>query len=208
MLRTHRSDCGQPGFVVHFAYQKSNEPARMPDDQPRIDRVTTRHGDRGTTSLADGKRYAKADPRMELVGALDELNCALGIAAVNLDGEWLAYLREIQSRIFDAGAAVATGQPQPYWVRETERLSERTNRLNEFLEPLAEFVLPGSNEANARLHVARATARHCERVFWGVNDATLIEAGIGAYLNRLSDFLFVAARSVCETEVVWEPLKE
>ena len=145
---------------------------------------------------------------MELVGALDELNCELGLAALTLEGALLDQVRLIQARVFDIGAAVATGKPQPFWLRETERLAEATETINSDLEPLAEFVLPGGNEANARLHAARAMARRCERVFWRLNDATLIESSVGAFLNRLSDFLFVASRSVCKDEVLWQPLKD
>ena len=180
----------------------------MAKDRPRIDRVTTTSGDGGETSLADGKRHNKGSPRMELVGALDELNCELGLAALALEGSLLDQVRLLQARVFDIGAAVATGKPQPFWFRETERLADATEAINAQLEPLAEFVLPGGNEANARLHVARAMARRCERVFWRLDDSTLISASIGTFLNRLSDFLFVASRSVCEDEVLWQPLKE
>ncbi|MCY4093721.1 MAG: cob(I)yrinic acid a,c-diamide adenosyltransferase [Gammaproteobacteria bacterium] len=179
----------------------------MTDDRPRIDRVTTTGGDRGETSLADGKRHDKGSPRLELVGSLDELNCELGMAALTLEGSLLDQIRLIQARVFDIGAAVATGKPQPFWSRETERLAEATDTINSKLEPLAEFVLPGGNEANARLHVARSKTRQCERVFWRLNDDVLVEASIGAFLNRLSDFLFVASRSVCDDEVLWQPLK-
>ena len=180
----------------------------MSDERPRIDRVTTTSGDSGETSLADGKRHAKGSPRMELIGALDELNCELGLAALTLKGELRDQIRLIQARVFDIGAAVATGNPQPFWRRETEHLADATEEINSDLEPLAEFVLPGGNEANARLHVARATTRQCERVFWRLDDSVLIEASIGAFLNRLSDYLFVASRTVCDDEVLWQPLKD
>ena len=179
----------------------------MAKDRPRIDRVTTSSGDSGETSLADGQRHGKGSPRMELVGTLDELNCELGLAALTLDGVLLDQVRTIQSRVFDIGAAVATGQPQPFWLRESAWLTKATEDINSKLKPLAEFVLPGGNEANARLHVARAMTRRCERVFWRLEDAVLIEASIGVFLNRLSDFLFVASRSVCDQEVLWQPLR-
>lgn len=180
----------------------------MADERPRIDRVTTTGGDSGETSLADGKRHDKGSPRIELIGALDELNCELGIASLMLDGSLLEQIRSIQARVFDIGAAVATGQPQPFWRRETQYLTSATEELNSKLEPLAEFVLPGGNEANARLHVARAKTRQCERVFWRLDDEALIEASIGTFLNRLSDFLFVASRTVCDDEVLWQRLKD
>lgn len=178
----------------------------MPKDRPRIDRVTTKHGDSGETSLADGKRYSKADPRIELVGSLDELSCALGIATLQLNELLVDQVTAIQSRVFDIGAAVATGEPQPFWAREAQRLQSWTEAINSDLEPLKEFVLPGGNESNARLHLARALTRRCERVFWQVRDDGLIASDIGVFLNRLSDYLFVAARSVSENEVQWQPL--
>ncbi len=180
----------------------------MSDEQPRINQVTTFRGDSGTTYLADGNAYVKSDDRIELIGSLDELNCVVGLAAVSCQSTLRESLYEIQARIFDIGAAVATGEPQPYWQREAMRLTRRIEKINATLEPLAEFVLPGGNEANARLHIARATARQCERTFWRLDDKALIEAATGVYLNRLSDFLFVAARSVCAEEVQWRPLKE
>ena len=180
----------------------------MADDRPRIDRVMTTSGDSGETSLADGKRHAKGGTRIELVGALDELNCELGLAGLSLEGALLDQVRSIQARVFDIGAAIATGRPQPFWRRETQKLADATEEINSKLEPLAEFVLPGGNESNARLHVARAATRRCERVFWRLNDPSLVEASIGAFLNRLSDFLFVASRSICEQEVLWQPLRE
>lgn len=180
----------------------------MPEDRPRIDQVITGTGDQGKTSLADGVRYEKHDVRIELAGTLDELNCQLGTAALQLDESLMSSLRDIQARVFDLGAAVATGQPQPYWDRETARLQADTEKLNASLEPLQEFVLPGSNEANAQLNISRAVARRTERVFWALNDEVLIEAGLGGYLNRLSDFLFVASRIVAQDEVIWQPLSE
>ena len=180
----------------------------MSKKPPRIDRVTMRSGDSGKTSLADGKRYSKSHSRVELVGVLDELNCALGVAAVCLDGAFQDEIRLIQARVFDMGAAAATGRPQPFWPREIDLLDLRTNELNECLEPLQDFVLPGGNEANARLHAARATSRRCERIFWCVEHEALLASGIGAFLNRLSDYLFVVARSVCDNEVIWQPLTE
>lgn len=176
------------------------------DSKPRVDRVTTGTGDGGETSLADGHRYSKSHPRVELIGSLDELNCALGNARIHLGKEHAIQIHAIQSRIFDFGAAVATGKPQNFWAREASTLTQWTETLNSQLEPLREFVLPGGNEVNALLHVARAQTRRCERVFWSLQDGSLIDAAMAPYLNRLSDFLFVLARIECRDEVLWEPL--
>ena len=175
-------------------------------DRPRIDKVTTSSGDKGLTSLADGERYLKSNVRIELVGSLDELNCTLGLIHQFVNEEVKPQLIQIQSRLFDLGAAVATGQPQPYWSQQTQQLEEWVTLINSKLEPLKEFVLPGGSEANARTHLARAVCRRTERVFWLLNDEKLVDSGIPAYLNRLSDYLFVLARSLSENEVLWEQL--
>ena len=175
----------------------------MPD---RITKVTTRHGDKGHTSLADGKRYAKFDPEIELVGILDEANASLGLAATILAEPYRTDVVELQSRLFDIGAAVATGTPQQGWDTQTENLEQKSSNLNSTLEPLREFVLPGSNEVSARLHVARTVVRRAERLFWKAANDALRESSIGTFLNRASDYLFVLARSQSDVEVLWQPL--
>ena len=172
----------------------------------RIDRVTTRVGDAGATSLADGRRYAKHHVAIEAVGALDEANSSLGLLAAGTTefGEDLAL---VQSRLFDAGAAVATGGSAVDWEAETQRIEETTERLNEALKPLTEFILPGGGEAAARCHVARTTVRRAERLFWRLAEdkPALAKTGIGGWLNRVSDLLFVMARQLAEEERLWKP---
>lgn len=172
----------------------------------RIDRVTTKTGDDGKTSLADGQRYPKQHARIELLGCLDEANCAIGAFATRIDAESRHYLLIIQSRLFDVGAAVATGTTGDFWHTETALLEGHTERINDQLEPLKEFVLPGGNEANAMGHLARASVRRVERAFWQADMDVLVEAGVATYLNRLSDYLFVLARSVASEELVWQPV--
>ena len=177
----------------------------MPD---RINRVTTRSGDDGQTSLADGKRYPKEHDRIELAGTLDEANCAIGLLIANLDTNcpFRSFLLTIQSRLFDVGASVATGDSHLEWNREIEVVERETAVLNEELEPLKEFVLPGGNKICALAHLARATMRRAERAFWRAKIDSLIEAGTGAYLNRLSDYLFVVARATADgVEQLWQP---
>lgn len=156
--------------------------------------------------MADGRRYAKHHVAIEVVGALDEANSFLGLlaAATTELGEELTH---VQSRLFDAGAAVATGGSAVDWAAETGRIEEMTERLNESLEPLAEFVLPGGGEAAARCHVARTVLRRAERTFWllAEEESALAEMGIGAWLNRVSDLLFVMARRLSEHERLWHP---
>lgn len=174
----------------------------------RVTRVTTTKGDQGTTSLADGTNYPKHDDRIELVGVLDEANASLGLVLQCVDRKHVDELVVLQSRLFDVGAAVAVGDTSHDWVSQTEELAERVKELNSKLAPLTEFVLPGSNETSARIHMARTIVRRVERVFWKAGITSLVEAGIGAYLNRLSDYLFVLARTTADEEVLWQPLSD
>ena len=178
----------------------------------RISRVVTRTGDRGETSLAGPERYPKQHPRLELIGALDEANSFVGLLAACISKHHRPALTKIQSRIFDIGGAVATGGTAVDWQPLVEQLEAETKELNKQLPPLREFVLPGGDETIARAHVARSAVRRAERAFWAEAEhlAPLVEAGAGAYLNRLSDYLFVLARTAAResgvAEVVWEPL--
>ena len=174
----------------------------------RVSRVTTRSGDEGRTALADGTKYVKHDDRIELVGVLDEANASLGLVVQHLDSTVQDELIELQSRLFDVGAAVATGNTPHHWDAQTKKLSMRIHEINSGLEPLREFVLPGSNETSARLHMARTIIRRAERAFWKADMSDLIAAGIGQYLNRLSDYLFVLARATADEEILWQPLSK
>ena len=215
-----------------------------PEQQPtaernRIDRVTTGTGDAGTTSLADGRRYPKSDPRIELVGALDEANSMLGLLAEEVDAELADRLRDIQSRLFDAGAVAATGAQTAGgaldWEDLAASLAAQTQDLNSALEPLREFILPGGGRAASVAHVARTVVRRAERAWWRASEGALsggargarpshgtaLSGGargacpsheddealrgiaVGVYLNRLSDYLFVLARTVAQEERLW-----
>ena len=174
----------------------------------RISKVTTKSGDEGTTSLADGNRYDKGDDRVELVGTLDEANASLALVVEVIDSRFAAQLQEIQSRLFDVGAAIATGIPQPeIWPSEVSKLTSLIESLNADLAPLREVILPGGGEVAARTHMARTTVRRAERIFWRACNDDLRTSDIGKYLNRLSDYLFVLSRVVAEKEVLWQPLK-
>jgi cob(I)alamin adenosyltransferase len=183
---------------------------KPPRRRNRIDRVTTRTGDGGVTSLADGRRYAKHDARIELVGALDEANSALGVLAAAVGGDTAEQLAVLQSRLFDAGAVVATGASSVDWTAVVVALEADTEALNATLSPLKEFILPGGGRAAASAHLARSVARRAERAWWrAAEDAgELREFGVGAYLNRLSDYLFVLARTLADGERLWQPLRQ
>ena len=174
----------------------------------RIDRVTTRGGDAGQTSLADGRRYAKHDPRIELVGALDEATSFIGLLAEATDPPTAERLRILQSRLFDLGALAATGRSGADWTALAREVERDSSALNERLESLREFVLPGGGRTAATAHVARTVVRRAERAWWRAAEgaAELAVSDAGVFLNRLSDYLFVLARSLAETEVLWVPL--
>lgn len=180
----------------------------------RIDRVTTRTGDHGETSLADGHRYRKHDARIALVGELDEANSFLGLLAAEPElqrhDNLAEQLANIQSRLFDAGAVVAIGasrsEPAEDWEQLAASLATETEHLNESLPPLREFILPGGGSAASTAHVARAVVRRAERTWWQAceSDEALRRVAVGVYLNRLSDYLFVLARTLAEDERLWQ----
>lgn len=178
------------------------------DARNRIGRVTTRTGDQGETSLADGRRYRKHDARIDLVGALDEANSALGVLAATVDTTVATELRGLQSRLFDLGAGVAAGAAAVDWPAQTAALERATAALNARLPPLKEFVLPGGGISAAHAHFARTVVRRAERDWWRAAAAkpTLQAIAGGPWLNRLSDYLFVLARTLAESETLWQPL--
>ncbi len=185
---------------------------RDPNEPVRLDRIYTRGGDRGQTSLGDGSRASKLDPRIEAYGAVDELNSTLGVVlATGVPEQLHAPLERIQNELFDLGADLSRPWAGPDdRLRVTQALVDRLERLcDEFNEPLPElksFVLPGGSEAAARLHVARTIARRAELraleadAREGVNPLALV------YLNRLSDLLFILARAANAAGGVDEPL--
>ena len=172
--------------------------------------MTTRGGDAGETSLADGQRYPKHHPRIELVGALDEATSFIGLLAEETDSPVAAQLRALQSRLFDLGALAATGRTTADWSALVKDVERDTTALNERLEPLREFVLPGGGRAAATAHVARTVVRRAERVWWraAADIGELAETDAGVFLNRLADYLFVLARTLAQDEVLWAPLGE
>ena len=173
----------------------------------KLNRIYTRTGDDGTTGLVDGSRVAKHDARMEAIGAVDEANSAIGLAVLAVQGEGLrAALARIQNDLFDLGADLATpaGEEEDFAPSEmvlrivpaqTTWLDQAIDGLNEGVPPLTSFILPGGSEAAARLHVARAAVRRAERAMTAAADTERLNPEALAYVNRLSDYLFVAARA-------------
>ena len=172
----------------------------------KLNKIYTRTGDDGTTGLVDGSRLPKHNARMEAIGVVDEANSALGHAAVALAQSGHADdLFRIQNDLFDLGADLATPAaddddfaPSEMVLRivakQVEWLEQAIDTANERLEPLTSFVLPGGSEGAARLHIARAAVRRAERAMTAMAAQVRTNPQALAYINRLSDYLFVIAR--------------
>ena len=176
----------------------------------RIDRVVTRGGDAGTTALADGSRVAKDDARIEAMGAVDEANAALGVLRALVGAAPLAsFIEQIQNDLFDLGAGICRPGAASHLAPDAlARLEAGTEALNEKLAPLTSFVLPGGTLAAAEAHRARTIARRAERRLWTLHAGDGVDPLACRYVNRLSDFLFVAARHLNDdgrTDVAWVP---
>jgi cob(I)alamin adenosyltransferase len=179
----------------------------------RLNRIYTRTGDDGRAGLVDGSRVSKASARMAAIGEIDEANAAIGLAIAAIDDEWLPErLLTIQNELFDLGADVATPGEVEGALRivpaQVERLEREIDKMNEKLEPLTSFILPGGSAAVAALHLARAVVRRAERAAVALNEAEPLNPQLLAYINRLSDHLFVAARRVAAAkagDLLWKP---
>jgi cob(I)alamin adenosyltransferase len=188
-------------------------------DVVRLDKIYTRGGDGGETSLAGGKRIRKSDLRIEAIGTVDEANAALGLARLHTGGEADAMLARIQNDLFDLGADLARPMapaadtaPTKSALRivqsQLDRLEQEIDRMNEALAPLTSFVLPGGTAASACLHVARTIVRRAERQAVALAAGETLNPLVVAYLNRLSDHLFVLARALNDggrADVLWVP---
>ena len=185
----------------------------------KLNKIYTRTGDDGTTGLVDGSRVAKQSARIAAIGKVDEANSAIGFAAAAVDrGPHADALFRIQNDMFDLGADLATPSadgdfaPSEMVLRmvaaQVDWLERAIDALNENLEPLASFVLPGGCEAAARTHVARASVRAAEREMAELAAHNAVNPCALAYINRLSDYLFVLARVLNDngaSDVKWVP---
>jgi cob(I)alamin adenosyltransferase len=185
----------------------------------KLNKIYTRTGDDGSTGLVDGSRLSKSDLRVCAYGDVDETNAVIGLVRLHLESRLLDdMLSRIQNDLFDLGADLATPLPKQgdkeseYALRmsqsQTSRLEKELDKLNADLEPLTSFVLPGGHPPSAYLHQARTVCRRAERVCVALADEEDITPAALTYLNRLSDFLFVAARwanDQGEADVKWIP---
>lgn len=183
----------------------------------KLNKIYTRTGDKGTTGLVDGTRVPKSDTRMAAIGDVDEANSAIGVAVVALGHDLhINMLRTIQNDLFDLGSDLATpitDAPDPTWAlriiaKQVERLEQDIDTLNAHLAPLDSFVLPGGSAGAAAVHLARAITRRAERSAVRAGEENTLNPHALAYLNRLSDLLFVLARILNDngqTDVKWVP---
>lgn len=178
----------------------------------RLSKIYTRTGDKGETGLGDGRRVAKDHPRIEAIGEVDTLNSQLGVLLAGLAEQHLDEVVEVlapcQHRLFDLGGELAMPSYQALNEAEVQRLEAAIDHWNEELGPLENFILPGGSALIAQAHVCRSLARSAERRCQQLNAAEPL-AGVGlAYINRLSDLLFVVARVIARrqgvAEVLWQ----
>jgi cob(I)alamin adenosyltransferase len=185
---------------------------RKADEPVRLTRIYTRAGDTGETSLGDGSRVSKLDARIAAFGTVDELNSLLGVVlAGEVPGDVREVLERVQNELFDVGADISV----PFGIGDRLRVAQTQidaleadcDRFNADLPELRSFVLPGGSEAAARLHVARAVCRRAERDALGAAEQVELNALVPVYLNRLSDLLFILARTANADadETLWKP---
>ncbi len=187
----------------------------------RLSKIYTRTGDTGETGLGDGRRVPKDHPRVEAIGEVDSLNSQVGVLLAGLTAavathpalqEVIDVLAPCQHRLFDLGGELAMPEYKALNAAEIERLETAIDHWNEELGPLENFILPGGSALIAQAHVCRSLARTAERRCQHLNAVEPL-AGVGlAYINRLSDLLFVAARIIARregvAEILWEPAKK
>ena len=183
-----------------------------------LNRIYTRTGDGGDTALGDGARVAKHSLRVTAYGTVDETNATLGMAKLHAEGEMAIALARIQNDLFDLGAdlcrpAMENDATAPYPVlriqpAQTDRLEAEIDAMNARLEPLRSFILPGGTALSAHLHLCRTVSRRAERCTVELATAESVNPAAIKYLNRLSDWFFVAARIANDEgrdDVLWVP---
>lgn len=176
----------------------------------RLSKIYTRTGDDGTTGLGDGSRIEKDDIRMQTIGTVDELNCLIGVLITQLDADdaFQAMLLKIQHHLFDLGGELCIPGYQLIEQAQVDWLEAEMDSINDELPALKNFILPGGNPAAAQCHLARAVCRRAERNIISMGKTTEVQTPASKYLNRLSDLLFVCARSLARRnggeEILWQ----
>lgn len=180
----------------------------------RLSKIVTRTGDNGTTGLGDGQRIPKNSPRIEAIGTVDETNSMIGIviaeclAEPTADPDLCDLLQKVQNDLFDLGGELAMPGYQLIIDKHIDRLEDWIQLYNEPLPPLKNFILPGGNRSAAYCHLARSMCRRAERIVVSASQMEDLNNSLQRYLNRLSDLLFVLARTLAKgnggNEVLWQ----
>lgn len=175
----------------------------------RLTKIVTTTGDDGTTAMADGTRLPKSDIRVHCLGEVDELNAHIGLALSHLEDEASQQiLLQVQHDLFDLGAELCQPDKTIIHTAHVDFLNQQAERLNQSLPALKEFILPGGSPALAFLHVARTVCRRCERQLVELHQQQPLNPLSLAYLNRLSDVLFIMPRHIAHQsgldEVLWQ----
>jgi cob(I)alamin adenosyltransferase len=165
----------------------------------RLTKIYTRTGDDGSTGMADGTRVAKDDLLVHVIGEVDELNSQLAVLACHVPDVFGESISVIQNELFNVGAELTMGQAM-IKQENINWLEQSLDELNQSLTPLKEFILPGGGLAASHCHVARAICRRVERSLVSLDKRAFLNKHLKAYINRLSDYLFVLARAISKAE--------
>ena len=183
----------------------------------KLDKIYTRGGDKGQTSLGDGARVPKYHLRIEAIGTVDEANACIGLARLYASSSLISVLSDIQHDLFDVGADLCMPHKEApkkealrIQVTQVDRLEQTIDHYNEHLKPLQSFILPGGSPPSAHLHLARTVVRRAERLLTHLQETETVNNHCIQYLNRLSDLLFVLCRHCNDqgkTDILWQPGK-
>ena len=179
----------------------------------KLDKIYTRGGDKGITSLGNGDRVKKDSLRVTSYGEVDEINSTIGVVTCYCSSELKKILRQIQNELFDIGAILCMPNKRNKSKSISDAvisLEKEIDKMNSKLLDLSSFILPGGSKSASFLHLARTIARRCERTLVKLNSKEKINPEITKYINRLSDFLFVAARieNIKDGDILWVPNKK
>ena len=179
----------------------------------KLDKIYTKGGDKGKTSLVGGSRVSKSNDVIDAIGNVDELNALLGLIICDLKKPFISTLKDIQNDLFDLGADLATPLNKSGTVLRISKnytvyLENQIDKINNDLPALTSFILPGGNKISSIIHHARTVTRRCERSIVKLNEKKKVNVEVLKYLNRLSDYLFVLARFLNKKEILWKPLRK
>ena len=179
----------------------------------KLDKIYTRGGDTGITSLGNGDRVKKNSLRVKCYGEVDEINATIGVAICFCSNQQKKNLKKIQNELFDIGADLCMPQKKEKYESISKgviNLEEEIDKMNSKLSSLTSFILPGGTKSSSFLHLARTVTRRCERTLVKLNSKEKIDPEIIKYINRLSDFLFVLARieNIKDGDILWVPNKK